>query len=60
MADLHGRPAPPAGPFHGLGEFVHAYERARDLIGSLDDLHRIGRELVEDAAAQEWCGARCI
>ncbi len=52
MADLHGRPAPPAGPFHGLGEFVHAYERARDLIGSLDDLHRIGRELVEDAAAQ--------
>ncbi|QIZ02351.2 adenosine deaminase [Streptomyces sp. S1D4-11] len=52
MADLHGRPATPHGPFHGLGEFVHAYERARDLIGSLDDLHRIGRELVEDAAAQ--------
>ncbi|MFE6553706.1 adenosine deaminase [Streptomyces sp. NPDC057746] len=52
LADAYGRPAPPVGPFAGLGEFVGAYERARDLVGSLDDLHRIGRELVEDAAAQ--------
>ncbi|MGI5143485.1 adenosine deaminase [Streptomyces sp. CA-106110] len=52
LADAHGRPAPPVGPFAGLGEFVGAYEGARDLVGSLDDLHRIGRELVEDAAAQ--------
>ncbi|MGV9608860.1 adenosine deaminase [Streptomyces sp. NPDC003631] len=52
LADAYGRPVPPVGPFAGLGEFVGAYERARDLVGSLDDLHRIGRELVEDAAAQ--------
>ncbi|MEU1599266.1 adenosine deaminase [Streptomyces sp. NPDC005708] len=52
LADAYGRPAPPVGPFAGLGEFVGAYEGARDLVGSLDDLHRIGRELVEDAAAQ--------
>jgi adenosine deaminase len=52
LADAYGRSAPPVGPFAGLGEFVGAYEGARDLVGSLDDLHRIGRELVEDAAAQ--------
>ncbi|MEU6572713.1 adenosine deaminase [Streptomyces sp. NPDC046805] len=52
LADRHGRPMPPTGPFTGLGEFVHAYERARDLVGTLDDLHRIARELVEEAAAQ--------
>ncbi|MEV1171733.1 adenosine deaminase [Nonomuraea sp. NPDC049784] len=52
LADRYGLPAPPGGPFNGLSEFVVAYERARDLIGSLDDLHRVARELVEDAAAQ--------
>ncbi|MGZ4747234.1 MAG: adenosine deaminase [Oryzihumus sp.] len=52
LAARHGVPAPPTGPFAGLGEFVVAYERARDLIGSLEDLHRVARELVEDAAAQ--------
>jgi adenosine deaminase len=51
-ADRSGRPAPPTGHIQGLGAYVHAYERARDLIGSLDDLRRVGRELVEDAAAQ--------
>ncbi|MGZ4722038.1 hypothetical protein [Oryzihumus sp.] len=52
LAARHGVPAPPTGPFAGLGDFVVAYERARDLIGSLEDLHRVARELVEDAAAQ--------
>ncbi|WP_330455994.1 adenosine deaminase [Streptomyces sp. NBC_00820] len=52
LADRAGRPLPPAGPFAGLGAFVHAYERARDLVGTLDDLHRVARELVEEAAAQ--------
>ena len=52
LADAYGLPTPPTGPFQGLGEFVRAYEGARDLIGSLDDLQRTGRELVEDAAAQ--------
>jgi adenosine deaminase len=52
LADRYGRTAPPSGPFPGLGEFTRAYERARDLIGTLDDLRRIARELVEDAAAQ--------
>ncbi|KAB8193772.1 adenosine deaminase [Nonomuraea phyllanthi] len=52
LADRHGLPVPPQGPFDGLGAFVTAYERARDLVGSLDDLRRVARELVEDAAAQ--------
>lgn len=52
MADRYGLPAPSTGPFRNLSEFVVAYERARDLIGSLDDLHRIAREVVADAAAQ--------
>lgn len=45
LTDRYGRPAPSTGPFGTLTEFVVAYERARDLIGSLDDLHRVAREL---------------
>ncbi|GAA0373500.1 adenosine deaminase [Microbispora corallina] len=52
FADAYGLPLPPRGPYDGLGAFVGAYERARDLVGTLDDLRRIARELVEDAAAQ--------
>lgn len=52
LADRYGKPVPRTGPFDGLGEFVVEYEVARDLIGSLDDLRRVARELVEDAAAQ--------
>lgn len=52
LADRYGRPFPRTGRFSGLGEFVVAYEEARDLVGSLEDLRRISRELVEDAAAQ--------
>ena len=48
----YGRPLPQQGPFEGLTEFVVAYEVARDLVGSLADLHRAAVELVEDASVQ--------
>lgn len=48
----YGRPMPSEGPFSGLGDFVVAYEGARDLIGSLDDVRRAAAELVVDASAQ--------
>lgn len=44
LAARHGKPVPAAGPFAGLTEFVVAYERARDLVGSLGDLHRLAVE----------------
>jgi len=50
LADRAGRPPVKTGPFVNLTEFVLAYESARDLIGSLQDLHRVARELVQDAA----------
>jgi adenosine deaminase len=50
LANRAGRALPKTGPFRNLSEFVLAYETARDLIASLDDLHRIARELVQDAA----------
>ena len=37
-------------PSADLWEFVLAYETARNLIADLDDLRRIARELVQDAA----------
>ncbi|MFG1709430.1 adenosine deaminase [Nonomuraea sp. M3C6] len=52
LADRYGLPVPSCGPYNGLSEFVVAYEGARDLIGSLDDLHRVACELVHRAAAQ--------
>lgn len=52
LADRYGRPVPPTGRFADLTAFTVAYERARDLVGSLDDLRRIAREIVEDARAQ--------
>jgi adenosine deaminase len=51
-ATRYGLPAPQKGPFQGLSEFVVAYEGARDLVRSLEDLRRAASELVEDAAAQ--------
>ncbi len=50
LADRAGRPLPEPGPFRNLSDFVLAYETARNLIASLDDLRRIARELVQDAA----------
>lgn len=52
LAARSGRPLPATGSFPDLAEFVRAYEAARDLVGSLDDLRRIGCELVQDAAAR--------
>jgi adenosine deaminase len=45
LADRYGLPMPEQGPFQDLSEFVVAYERARDIVGSLEDLYRLGREL---------------
>lgn len=52
FADRYGRPFPPTGRFPDLTRFTVAYERARDLIGDLDDLHRVAREVVADAHTQ--------
>lgn len=49
----HGTPPPPLGPFASQAEFVVAYEQARDLIGSLDDLREVARAL---GARQRACG----
>ena len=47
LADRYGLPEPASGPFADLTEFVVAYERARDVVGSLDDLRELGRRLGE-------------
>jgi adenosine deaminase len=49
LADRYGRPMPRTGAFAGLGEFVVAYEQARDLIGSLADLRRVAAEILTTA-----------
>jgi adenosine deaminase len=49
LADRCGRPMPRTGRFADLAEFVGAYERARDLIGSLDDLRRVAAEVLTTA-----------
>ena len=52
LADRYGLPAPATGSFADLSEFVVAYERARDVIGSLDDLRELARQLGERQAAE--------
>lgn len=49
LAERYGMPEPATGPFRDLTEFVQAYELARDIIGSLDDL----RDLAEDLAKRQ-------
>jgi adenosine deaminase len=49
LADRYGRPLPRTGSFADLSEFVVAYEQARDLIGSLDDLRRVAAEILTTA-----------
>jgi len=49
LADRYGRPLPRTGSFTDLSEFVVAYEQARDLIGSLDDLRRVAAEILATA-----------
>ncbi|WP_232668405.1 adenosine deaminase [Pseudonocardia sp. TRM90224] len=52
LADRSGRQWSPTSTYPDLAAFVRTYESARDLVETLDDLRRIARELVEDAAAQ--------
>jgi adenosine deaminase len=49
LAERYGRPMPRTGRFADLAEFVVAYEQARDLIGSLDDLRRVAAEVLTTA-----------
>jgi adenosine deaminase len=49
LAERYGRPMPRTGRFADLSEFVVAYEQARDLIGSLDDLRRVAAEILTTA-----------
>lgn len=49
LAERYGMPEPATGPFRDLTEFVEAYELARDIIGSLEDL----RDLAEDLAKRQ-------
>ncbi len=44
LADRYGVREPATGPYADLTEFVAAYEQARDLVGSLEDLNRLARE----------------
>lgn len=62
LADRYQLPAPSRGPYAGLSGFVADYEAARDLIRTLDDLARVARELVHDAAAQGtlWTEVHCV
>lgn len=52
LSERYGLPMPPSGSFPDLTRFTVAYERARELIGDLDDLRRVAREVVLDAHAQ--------
>jgi adenosine deaminase len=56
LADRYGVRAPDTGPFADLTEFVAAYEQARVLVGSLDDLNRLAREFGarQRAAGVVW------
>jgi adenosine deaminase len=45
LADRYGLPAPATGSFPDLSAFVVAYEQARDIVGSLDDLRDLARGL---------------
>ena len=49
LGERYGLPVPGPRRYADLAEFVHAYESARGLVGDLDDLRRIARELVADA-----------
>jgi adenosine deaminase len=51
LADRSGLPLPPSGPFPDQASFVVAYERARDLVATTDDVCRVARELVARQAA---------
>jgi adenosine deaminase len=56
LADRYGLPAPATGSFPDLSAFVVAYEQARDIVGSLDDLSDLARDLGarQRAAGVVW------
>lgn len=62
LADKYGMPEPAPGPFGNLTEFVEAYELARDVIGSLDDLRNLAEDLArrQQAAGVVWSEIHCI
>lgn len=52
LARRQGRPVPTLDGVDDLASFVAAYEGARGLVETRDDLRRVAREHVEDATAQ--------
>ena len=52
LAEASGHNWPDVHTFADLADFVQAYESARQLVRSLDDLRRIGAELIQDADRQ--------
>jgi adenosine deaminase len=62
LAGRYGMQPPRSGPYDGLAGFVHDYETARDLIGSLGDLSRVAAEVVADAVRQGvvWTEVHCV
>jgi adenosine deaminase len=56
LADRYGRPVPATVSFPDLSAFVVAYEQARDLVGTLDDLRDLARDLGarQRAAGVVW------
>ena len=52
LAHRRGVPEADLNGYDDLTGFVAAYESARDLIGSLDELRRVAREVAEDALTQ--------
>jgi adenosine deaminase len=51
LAAEHGIPLPPVGSYTSFTEFAQLYEAACEVMRSHDDLRRLMRESVEDAAA---------
>ncbi|ADB49064.1 adenosine deaminase [Conexibacter woesei] len=51
LAERHGVAVPPPGPYTEFAQFEAAYVGAIDALRTEDDLRRVVREVVEDAAA---------
>ena len=62
LAARYDLQVPSIEPFESLAVFVGEYERARDLIGTLDDLTRVAREFGERQRADgvTWTEVYCI
>ncbi|MFD9483375.1 adenosine deaminase [Streptomyces sp. NPDC059991] len=51
LAGIHGKPTPQVGGYRSFDQFQHGYRAIVKLIRTRDDLCRLVREVVEDAAA---------